>query len=203
MAGWDRPTELKGLKGLAALAALTLLVSACSPALNWRRVPVAGAGGFAVDLPCKPDVHQRQVELPGLGAPPVAMTLMTCHSDGIQWSLSHFDAGTVARQAQAPGLLRQAQWANVAGGERPGGERRDLGPADVAGSTPHAGARHEWLSGQRPGGTAGPDGLEPVQMHVWVFVHGLRVFQASAAAPVLPPDDPRIPPFAEGFFFPR
>lgn len=195
-------TKLRGWTSVALLMLVWLAV-ACSPALNWRRVPVAGAGGFALDLPCRPDIHQRQVDIPGLGAPPVAMTLLTCRSDGVQWSLSHFDAGTVGRQARAPDLLRQAQWANVSVGMPAQAGRRDLGMPVVPGATPHAGARHEWLSGQRPTGTGGPDGRETVQMHVWVFVHGLHVFQATAAAPVLPVDDPRIPPFAEGFIFQR
>lgn len=46
---------------LAVLAAVALL-AACSPAFNWREVPVAGAGLVAM-LPCKVDRATRALPL--------------------------------------------------------------------------------------------------------------------------------------------
>jgi hypothetical protein len=43
----------------------TLLMSACSPSLNWRETRIAGTDLTAM-MPCKPAQHQRTVPLAGL-----------------------------------------------------------------------------------------------------------------------------------------
>lgn len=42
-----------------------LMLAACSPALNWRSVPLDGAA-LTATLPCKPDHAVRTVEMAGL-----------------------------------------------------------------------------------------------------------------------------------------
>ena len=81
---------------------LALLLAACSPALNWRSVPVEGAP-LTVLLPCKPEQAARPVEFPGLG--PVELSLMGCKADGATFAVSHL---RVADAARAGAVL--AQW---------------------------------------------------------------------------------------------
>ncbi len=96
---------------MAALALLT----ACSPALNWRQVSLAESG-LAASLPCKPDQVERSVELAGA---PVSMHMMGCEADGATFAvacarlsdpalagaaLTHWRAAVLAgMQAPAPG----------------------------------------------------------------------------------------------------
>ena len=65
--------------------ALALLLAGCSPALNWRTVPVPEAD-ITVLLPCKPDQATRTVELAGA---PVALSMVGCEADGAMFAVSH------------------------------------------------------------------------------------------------------------------
>jgi hypothetical protein len=71
----------------AAVGAVALagLLAACSPALNWRNVPVPEAG-ITMALPCKPDHATRTVELAGV---PVELSMLGCDADGATFALSH------------------------------------------------------------------------------------------------------------------
>lgn len=64
------------------LMALLLLLTACSPALNWRQVPL---GGLRFSLPCKPDKAQREVPLAGR---PVVLEMQGCEADGALFAIS-------------------------------------------------------------------------------------------------------------------
>lgn len=70
--------------GLSAL----LLLAGCSPALDWRTVPLEGARVTAL-LPCKPEHAVRLVALGGEGAPPVDLALTGCDADGATFAVSH------------------------------------------------------------------------------------------------------------------
>ena len=65
--------------------ALALLLAGCSPALNWRTVPLTEAG-LTITLPCKPDQATRTVELAGA---PVALAMVGCDADGATFAVSH------------------------------------------------------------------------------------------------------------------
>ena len=65
--------------------ALALLLAGCSPALNWRTVPLPEAG-LTITLPCKPDQATRTVELAGA---PVALAMVGCDADGATFAVSH------------------------------------------------------------------------------------------------------------------
>ena len=80
---------------LAALAALA--VSGCSPALNWREVPL---GSAKVMLPCKPDRAQRPVLL---GTQQWTMEMVGCEADGALFAASRVE---VPPAAQADTLAR-------------------------------------------------------------------------------------------------
>ena len=61
-----------------------LLLAACSPALNWRSVPLEGAA-LIVTLPCKPDHAARTVEMAGA---PVELAMAGCEADNAIFAVS-------------------------------------------------------------------------------------------------------------------
>lgn len=101
------------IRTLALVAAL--LLTACSPALNWRDVALSDAS-LRASLPCKPEVAQRTVELAGA---PVELRMSGCEADGATFALAcavladpgragltlvHWRAAVLAAlQAPAPG----------------------------------------------------------------------------------------------------
>lgn len=78
--------------------ALALLLAGCSPALNWRTVPLPEAE-LTFLLPCKPDQATRSVELAGA---PVALAMVGCDADGATFAVSHV---ALADPAQAGAAL--------------------------------------------------------------------------------------------------
>ncbi len=80
---------------LAVLAAVALL-AACSPAFNWREVPVAGAGLVAM-LPCKVDRATRALPL---GAESVQVDMTGCEAGGATFAIAHASASS-PEQAEA------------------------------------------------------------------------------------------------------
>ena len=71
---------------LAAAALLaSVCLAGCSPALNWRSVPLPEAA-ITVTLPCKPDQAKRMVELAGV---PVELAMTGCDADGATLAVSH------------------------------------------------------------------------------------------------------------------
>lgn len=65
--------------------AAALLLAACSPALNWRSVPLDGAA-LTATLPCKPDHATRTVEMAGI---PVELAMAGCEADSATFAISH------------------------------------------------------------------------------------------------------------------
>lgn len=64
--------------------AAALLLAACSPALNWRSVPLDGAA-LTATLPCKPDHATRTVEMAGA---PVELVMAGCEADNATFAVS-------------------------------------------------------------------------------------------------------------------
>lgn len=77
--------------------ALLLWLAGCSPALNWRTVPLPGAD-LSVTLPCKPDHATRTVELAGM---PAELAMAGCEADGATFAVSHTALADPARAGQA------------------------------------------------------------------------------------------------------
>lgn len=182
---------------LACLVVAGLALPACSPALNWREVKLAGDSTTVAAFPCKPEHQSRQLTLPGLEGGPVTMHVMSCEADGAQWAVSYLHAGDALRRIKVLGLLSQSLNQNLTMGQaqRP---PRDLGPTTVPGATAHPDARSWWQTGMRPTAGGAPT---PVQARAWHFSRGLMVYQASVWQTTLSPDDPRLTPFATGFNF--
>lgn len=185
--------------------ALLLALAACAPALNWRELKPAEAQGLVALFPCKADTAVRHLAVPGLPGEAVEMHVMSCQAGGITWALTHFDAGTPQRLAQALPALDEALWHNLAASQaRHKAERQDLGPARIKGADAHAASRHWLFKGSRPVSTSQ---VEAVQVTSWTFARGLHAFQASVwknnADGALLVDDPALEAFVQGFNFPR
>src|SRR3989338_9422391 len=82
----------------AALPPLLWLLVGCSPALNWRSVPLPEAG-ITITLPCKPDQATRTVELAG---GPVELSMAGCDVDGATFAVSHAALADPAQAGAAP-----------------------------------------------------------------------------------------------------
>jgi len=94
----------------AVALALTLTLVACSPALNWRSVPVPEAD-LTVTLPCKPDTAHRTVELAGA---PAELAMVGCEADGAVFAVSHTAMADPALVGKALAHWRAAVMANLA-----------------------------------------------------------------------------------------
>jgi hypothetical protein len=152
-------------------------LGACSPALDWREVRVAGTS-LVIEMPCRPDSQERQVPLAG---PPVRLVMQACDAEGLTWGLLSADVGDPARVEPALAALLSAAAANIGAvpGALLGGSPGAGGPMSVKGSTPHAGSLQVALNGHRPQGPV-------VQMKVAVFAQGTRVYQMTALGEKLP-----------------
>ena len=151
-----------GLVGVLASAG-------CSPALDWREVRSAGTP-LVIEMPCKPDRHERRVSLAGASA---LLTLQACDADGVTWALASADVGDPAHVGPGLFALLAAAAGNI--GAAPGQSQ----PFAVKGAAPNADGRRIALQGRRPQGPA-------VQMVVAVFAHGTRVHQMTALGETLP-----------------
>lgn len=69
--------------GAWLLIASSLLLGACSPALDWREVQAPGAG-LTLLFPCKPPTHARSVEVAGQSW---SATLMACDAGGMTFAV--------------------------------------------------------------------------------------------------------------------
>ncbi|WCM90966.1 hypothetical protein [Acidovorax sp. NCPPB 3576] len=86
---------------ITVATALVLLLTGCSPALNWRSVPLENAG-LTVLLPCKPDQATRSVDFGGRAAD---LAMAGCEAEGATFAISHL---VVEDPSQAGAGL--AQW---------------------------------------------------------------------------------------------
>lgn len=193
---------------------LWLSLAACAPALNWRDVRPEQAEGLRATFPCKPDVAERQLRLPGL-AEPVTVRLLSCQTDGRTWALSHLtvaDADQVAVALRALAAATRGNLEAASAGGRAAVQATELPPVTVPGMTPQPDSR-AWRFDTRPAGPkagspgeAGASSAPPTTVTAWHFSHGLTVFQASVwqreAGTTAHSGPQAIVTFAQGFHFP-
>lgn len=169
------------------LVAASLVLAACSPALNWREVHL-GDAGLKLMLPCKPDRASRRMAMAG---GEVELQMVGCEAGGALFAVSVVDLGDAGATAEA-----QRQWqramllamqADPAAGSAPiaayGLKGADASPASV-----RLGAQ-----GRRPDSSA-------VQVQAVWFVRGTQLYHAAVYAERLSPD--AVDPFLSGFEFP-
>ena len=171
-----RATSVGRLSSVVLQALLGVaLISACSPAYNWRTVSDA-AEGYAIDLPAKPTVDERQVAIAGLTLPMHVRAAETQHA---VFAIAVVD---LPRDDAALGQtvaddLRRALARNVS-----------ASPVEHAVQVPLA------TGAAVPGvdivatGAAG-DAHQRRTIHAWIAVRGRHVYQAAIIAARVPPQD--------------
>jgi hypothetical protein len=150
---------------LASLFVATLLLAACSPALDWREVR-PGDAGLALLFPCKPAVQTRAEPAPAASSPgagPQALGLAVCQAADISFSLAWAEVGDPTQLGPALREMRTSLLARL---------QAQAGPAQalaMAGMTPSDEAQQqsfETLSGG-----------QLREGRVAVFARGLRIYQ--------------------------
>jgi hypothetical protein len=154
--------------GWLAISAAALALSACSPALDWRELRPSDSR-LQLQLPCKPQRHERSVALAGQRH---KLVLLACQADGLTWAVAFADLTDPARLGVGLQELAQAAQANIAASPPV------TAPLQVPGATPHAASQRAKLQGKLPDGQA-------VQMHYAVFAHGTQVYQVTALGPAV------------------
>lgn len=162
----------------AALTALLGLLLGCTPALNWRSVPLPEAG-ITVLLPCKPDQATRSVELAGAS---VELSMVGCEADGALLAVSH---AALADPSQAGAALRHWRDAVIAHvGAGAAGSAVDT-PFAPAGALPLPQSVRTVVQGQRA------DGSQVFAQGVW-FARAagsqMRIYHAVVYTPKPRPD---------------
>ncbi len=142
---------------------LVLLLTACSPTLDWREVRPVGSGAVLL-MPCKPTSQERRLALDGY---PALLTMYACTAGDQTWSVAYADVGQPARLAGVLQSLVTAAGANISARS---GQSLAL---KVNGATPNVASQRVLLQGRLPDGKA-------LQMQVAVFAHGTKAFQAIA-----------------------
>jgi hypothetical protein len=151
---------------------LLVLLSACSPALDWREVRPEDSGALAM-FPCKPSVDSRMVTL---AEARVRMSLAACRAGEVTWALAFADLGDPARVAPALRELRTAVAQNLSGQAGP------AVPLQVPGMTPQPEAQRIRIEGRLPGEGS------PQVLEAGFFSRGTRVYQATVMGAAVDPE---------------
>lgn len=154
-------TTVLARHGLLALLASALL-AACSPTFDWREARFEGSTLVAM-FPCRPDHHERPVELAGRRT---TMQMNACATGGATFAVSVVELGDPTLAAAAQRQLRAIAVANVQG------DAPQAVPWRLAGTTPNSETTRLSTRGRLPDGAA-------VVEHAAFFTQGLKVYQAS------------------------
>jgi hypothetical protein len=165
---------------IAALAAGT---AACSPALDWREFVPEGSD-ISATFPCRPDRHARTV---GVAGEKVQMEMIVCTAADTTFVLTFFDLVDPSRIGPALRELKATTVGNVQG------RASQTHPVKVKGMTPNDESVRLSIDGRMPDGAA-------VREYAAVFVHGLRVYQATVIG--ARPDPQGVETFFDGLKFP-
>jgi hypothetical protein len=167
-----------------AVLAAGWLLAACSPTYDWRTI-MNNDNGYTVDLPAKPSVDEREIDV---GGTPMKMSMQIAEAgDAV------FAVGTVMLPSDDPNVQRTALDYLRAGLARNLGSAPNAQPAEV----PLA------AGGEVPGldmtfsGKAGPK-QEPRTMHARLVAKGRHVYQAAVIASKEPPPE-QVEQFFESF----
>jgi hypothetical protein len=166
---------------IAALAACS--AAACSPTLDWREFVPEGSD-ISVTFPCRPDRHVRTLRVAGER---VQMEMVVCTTADTTFAVTFFDLADPARITPALRELKATTVGNVQG------KALQTVPARVKGMTPNDESVRLSVDGRLPDGAA-------VREYAAVFVHGLRVYQATVIG--ARPDPQGVETFFGGLEFP-
>ena len=154
---------------VAGLLSGSLLLQACSPALNWRDVRLDPTPVVAL-FPCKPERAARDVSV---GDQTLNLNLLACDAGGSKFALAYADAHDANKTGPLLASWRTVTLANM----------RATAPADVPVSVKGVDALS--ATGVLANGVR-PDGSAVVLQAVW-FASGTRIFQASVYSDVARP----------------
>lgn len=183
---------------LFLMTGLALLLVACSPEYDWRRVQPADAG-FAVMLPAKPASMTRQVALEGLA---IEMSLHGARIDDASYTVGVLSLpdDTPATRERVLAALRQSMVANIAGTEVATTEVRvplEYGAGPRTGATPVQSTPGLQIR------VRGQMRNLPAVMDARLVVRGNRIWQAMVLAPESaarrPGHDDSVVQFLDGF----
>jgi hypothetical protein len=150
-------------------------LAACSPTYDWRTI-MNNDNGYTVDLPAKPSLDERQIDIDGT---PMKMDMQTAEAGG-----AVFAVGTIMLPNDDPRTQRATLEFLRAG------LARNLGAAPNAQATPIPLAAGGTVQGLEVtfSGAAGPK-KETRIMHARLVAKGQRVYQAAVVAKKeLPPE---------------
>jgi hypothetical protein len=105
-----RAPRLSALVVPPLLASLAILLTGCSPDLDWREVKAAD-GGYTVLLPAKPSSDTRRVDLAGKSAD---MTMRGAEVDRVTYAVGSVVLGTEEEARRAASEMQQALVHNIA-----------------------------------------------------------------------------------------
>jgi hypothetical protein len=157
---------------LVASLATALLLSACSPALNWRDVRTEDTGlGFL--MPCKPDAAKKILPM---GAQIAELKLLSCNAGNATFAVASAD---IANQAATSAVL--AQWQAAALANIHAEPSAVSSPFKLLGASSEPAAVLVKAQGKRPDGA-------PTSSQTVYFAQGSRVFQAVIYAEKITPE---------------
>jgi hypothetical protein len=139
-----------------------LLVSACSPSLNWREVQLPQTD-LTAQMPCRPSKHARPVTL---GQRARLLNLWSCSTDDATWGLAWIEDVEPDQLGETLIALKQGALNNVRAPDASMAEFR------VPGAMSHAQAGRLKTRGQRPDGN-------PIAQDMALFAKGKTVYQAT------------------------
>ena len=163
------PASGRRVRAVAPVLSLLAALTGCAPALDWREVRPVGSGVTAL-FPCRLDKHERTVRMAGAD---FRMQLHSCDAGGATFSLSVVDgAGPTGVEPLLTAM--KASFAANLGAQAP--LSRPFAPP---GATPNPAGGLLQVAGRLPDG-------RPVTARAAFFVHGVRVYQATAIGEALP-----------------
>jgi len=161
------PAAAPVLRFSAVLFAAAALLSACSPALDWRDVRPKDVN-ILLTYPCKPEQIAQDVVLAGQT---IKMSMTGCVADKMTFALAHARLPNPALAAKALAQLHSAAIDNVRG------KVTASSVVALKNATPGLPDSLDLqIDGQSPDG-------KPVRERVQLFSQGGDVYQATALAP--------------------
>ena len=101
--------NMTGLAAIAVLGSSITLLTACSPALNWRTVQLDSVP-LQIALPCKPQTQTRAVPME---SGTVQMSMVGCEAGGSTFAVMHFLLADPTRAGEVLGYWQKATMAQA------------------------------------------------------------------------------------------
>lgn len=178
------PVSLRAVGRLVRVVSLVTALAACSPAYNWRSVTNA-ADGYSIELPAKPTVDERSVDIAGR---PMTMRVQAAHAQGAVFAI-----GVIVLPGDDAQLRRTVtDYVRTS-------LARNLGVAAEGRAVQvplAAGGNVEGMALELSG--AAGAGHEHKTLRVWIVARGNHVYEATLVAGQQPPQE-QVDQFFQSF----